>query len=118
MLGYRSGMADGFDIHLNEDQARRLKAAAETVGLDPAAYALDVLEQAMGGSTARGVREYPAQWVAEDEARWAEYERTGETVPLEDALREFHVNLARRLTRNEVSGQAAAVGAERPDTHL
>lgn len=90
-------MADGFDIHLDEDQARRLKAAAEAAGLDPAVYALDALEQAISGPMASGVREHPAQWGAEEAARWAEYERTGETVPLEDALGDFHANLARRL---------------------
>ena len=96
-MGYRRGMADGFDIHLNEEQARRLKAAAETAGMEPAAYALDVLEQAMDASQVFALREEAARWTAEDEARWAEYERTGETVPLEDALRDFHANLAQRL---------------------
>src|SRR5690606_29202452 len=77
--GLSSPMADGFDIHLNEDQARRLKAAAEASGVDPAAYALQVLEQAMDDD-----------W-AEDERRFAEYERTGESISAEefmDGLRE------------------------------
>ena len=96
-MSYRSRMADGFDIHLNEEQARRLKAAAEAAGVDPAAYAVDLIEGAIEGADAYGLREYPTKWAAEDEARWAEYERTGVTVPLEDALRDFHANLARRL---------------------
>jgi hypothetical protein len=37
-LEHRHPMADGFDIHLNEGQARRLKAAAEASGVDPATY--------------------------------------------------------------------------------
>lgn len=74
-------MADGFDIHLNEDQARRLKAAAEAAGLDPTDYAVRMLEGAIGDISIAGVSEYPAAWVAEDEERWAEYERTGVTVP-------------------------------------
>ena len=96
-LGYRHGMADGFDIHLNEDQARRLKAAAEAAGVEPTAYALKALEGVIGDISITGVSEYPAAWVAEDAERWAEYERTGVTIPLEEALQDFHANLARRL---------------------
>ena len=96
-LGYRRGMADGFDIHLNEDQARRLKAAAEAAGVEPTAYALKALEGVIGDISITGVSEYPAAWVAEDAERWAEYERTGVTIPLEEALQDFHANLARRL---------------------
>ena len=96
-LGYRRCMADGLDIHLNEDQARRLKAAAEAAGVEPTAYALKALEGVIGDISITGVSEYPAAWVAEDAERWAEYERTGVTIPLEDALQDFHANLARRL---------------------
>ena len=76
-------MADGFDIHLNEDQARRLKAAAEASGVDPAAYALQVLEQAMDDG--------------EEVRRWAEYLRTGESIPAEEALSEFRRVLSEKL---------------------
>jgi len=65
-------MADGFDIHLNEDQARRLKAAAEVSGLDAQAFALRVLDQAIEDD-----------W-AEDFRRIAEYERTGESIGAEE----------------------------------
>ena len=61
-------MADGFDIHLNEDQASRLKAAAEASGVDPATFALQALEQAMADD-----------W-AEDFRRTAEYEDTGDSI--------------------------------------
>lgn len=61
-------MADGFDIHLNEDQAQRLKAAAEASGVDPSVYALQILEQAMEDD-----------W-AEDFRRIADYKRTGESI--------------------------------------
>ena len=87
-------MADGFDIHLNEEQAQRLKAAAEAAGVDPAAYALDVLEQALETSAVRGMREYSAKWAAEDEARWAEYERTGDFSTLEEFLQPFEALFA------------------------
>ena len=65
-------MADGFDIHLNEDQARRLKAAAEASGVDPAAYAVQLLEQGMEDD-----------W-AEDVRRIEEYERTGESISADE----------------------------------
>ena len=96
-------MAEGFDIHLNEDQARRLKAAAEAAGVEPTAYALQLMDGVIGEISIAGVSEHPAAWVAEDEERWAEYERTGVTVPLEDALRDFHENLARRLAEKRLS---------------
>ena len=96
-LGYRHGMADGFDIHLNEDQARRLKAAAEAAGVEPTAYALQALEGVIGDVSVAGVSEYPAAWVVEDAERWAEYERTGVTIPLEDALAAFDAALDEKL---------------------
>lgn len=77
-------MADGFDIHLNEEQARRLKAAAEAAGVDPTAYALELI--------ALGTQE---DW-AEDERRFAEYERTGEFISLEEFLRPFEEFLAEK----------------------
>lgn len=90
-------MAEGFDIHLNDDQARRLKAAAEAAGRDPTALALELLEAGLAPSPATMVREEAAPWVDEDEARWAEYQRTGETVPLEDALNTFDKALDEKL---------------------
>ncbi|MFN3538074.1 MAG: hypothetical protein ACK4Y4_11560 [Brevundimonas sp.] len=76
-------MADGFDIHLNEDQARRLKAAAEASGVDPETYAVQALEQAMDDG--------------EEARRWAEYQRTGESVPAEEALEKFRRGLNEKL---------------------
>ena len=78
-------MADGFDIHLNEDQARRLKAAAEASGVDPTTYVQQALERAMDDG--------------EEARRWAEYQRTGETIPLEDALAAFDAELERSLAK-------------------
>ena len=78
-------MADGFDIHLNEDQARRLKAAAEASGVDPSTYALQLLEQGLDDG--------------EEARRWVEYQRTGETIPLEDALAAFDAELERSLAK-------------------
>ena len=81
-------MADGFDIHLNEELARRLKAAAEAAGVDPAVYAHQLLDVAVEDD------------FAEDDRRWAEYKRTGETVSLDEAIRSFDEAIARgRLKR-------------------
>lgn len=75
-------MADGFDIHLNEDQARRLRAAAAS-GVDPATYVQQALDRAMDDG--------------EEARRWAEYQRTGETIPAEEALANFRRVLNEKL---------------------
>lgn len=76
-------MADGFDIHLNEEQARRLKAAADAAGLDAQAFALQVLDQAVEDG--------------EEARRWAEYQRTGISIPAEEAMAEFRRVLSEKL---------------------
>ena len=76
-------MADGLDIHLNEDQARRLKAAAEASGVDPTTYVQQALERAMDDG--------------EEARRWAEYQRTGESIPAEEALAKFRQALNEKL---------------------
>ena len=76
-------MADGFDIHLNEDQARRLRAAAAASGVDPATDVQQALDRAMDDG--------------EEARRWAEYQRTGETIPAEEALANFRRVLNEKL---------------------
>lgn len=76
-------MADGFDIHLNEDQARRLKAAAEASGQDAQTFAVQMLDQALEDG--------------EEARRWAEYQRTGVSIPAEEALAEFRRILSEKL---------------------
>ena len=76
-------MADGMDIHLSDGLARRLKAAAEAAGVDPVDYARQLLDVAIEDD------------FAEDDRRWAEYQRTGETVSLEDAIKAFDEAIAR-----------------------
>ena len=76
-------MADGFDIHLDSDRAERLKARAAEVGLDPAVYAPDVLDQAIGPDA------------AEDQRRWDAYGRTGDTVSAEAWLTDLRTNVRR-----------------------
>ena len=75
-------MADGFDIHLDEERARRLRKAAEAAGVDAKAFAMQVLDQALEEG-----------W-AEDFHRAADYERTGNSIDagewmqgLQDAVR-------------------------------
>lgn len=78
-------MADGFDIHLNEEQARRLKAVADASGLAPADYALQVLELAIADD-----------W-AEEARRLAAFDRSGDAVPADEALAVFRSDLTDRL---------------------
>ena len=78
-------MSDGFDIHLNEDQAQRLKAAADASGLAPVEYAIEVIEQAIADD-----------W-AEEARRLADFDRSGEAVSVAEALADFRSNLAERL---------------------
>jgi hypothetical protein len=82
-------MADGFDIHVDEDRAARLKAAAERLGLSVADYAMAALDQAMTDDP-------PLRWVdpdpAIDKAIADEARRTGDTIPwteFRDRLRRF-----------------------------
>jgi hypothetical protein len=70
-------MADGFDIHVDQDRAERLKAAADRLGLTMADYAMAVLDQALTGAPLRWVDPDPAI----DEAIADEAERTGDTIP-------------------------------------
>ena len=70
-------MADGFHIEIDAELAEQLKGVAEAAGVDPHAYALDVLKSALA-----------ADW-AEDIRRLEEYDRTGESVPLEQGIAEF-----------------------------
>lgn len=78
-----SPLADGFDIHLNAAQAARVRAAAEAFGVDPVSLALQALEQALDDG--------------EEARRWAEYQRTGESIPGEQALAEFRRVLSEKL---------------------
>ena len=80
-------MADGFDIHLGPEQASHLRAAAEAKGLDPEIYVKGLLEEALE-------RDNPGYIVR---TRLAEYDRTGEYVPVEEALTAFDRALKDRL---------------------
>ena len=81
VVAVSTAMADSFDIHLDSDRAERLKARAAEVGLDPAVYALGVLDQAIGSDA------------AEDQRRWDAYGRTGDTVSGEAWLTDLRTNV-------------------------
>jgi len=83
VVAVSSAMADGFDLHLDSDRAERLKARAAEAGMDPAVYALGVLDQAIGSD------------VAEDQRRWDAYRRTGDTVSAEAWLTDLRTNVRR-----------------------
>ena len=78
-------MADtGLIIELDEELGQRLRAAAEAVGRSVNDYVVSLLS---GGLD---------DW-AEDHARLAEYDRTGEYVEAETVMAEFRESLAERL---------------------
>jgi len=73
-------MADGFhiEIDLDPETGERLQAAARAAGMEPAEYAASVL---------RGMT-FETDWSIA-EARLVEYDRTGESISVEEALAQF-----------------------------
>jgi hypothetical protein len=86
-------MADGFDIHLDSDQAARLKAAAEQFGLSPAEYASALIDAGLTGAPPRIIDPDPAI----DEAIADAVER-GEMSSI--PLSEYHPLSRSRLARD------------------
>lgn len=81
-------MADGeLTLKLDEETARRLQEAADAAGRPAADYARDLIVDGLGGED---------DW-AEDVRIAAECDRTGDYVPLEEALQEFEHDLKARL---------------------
>jgi len=76
-------MAEGFDIRIEGDQAERLRSAADAAGVDVADYTLGLINQSMSSD------------FAEDDRRWAEYLRTGETVSVDEAFAAFDAAVGR-----------------------
>jgi hypothetical protein len=87
-------MADGFDIHLDEDRARRLAEAATMAGQTPEAFALAVIDEAIQDRIEVAADD---SW-AEDMARLAEYDRTGVSIPLADAMDRVEARIRERAT--------------------
>ncbi len=82
-------MADGFDIHIDSEQAVRLKAAADLADMSPEDYAAQLI--------ARGLDQAPAHMIdpdpAIDRAILDRMKRTGEGTPwpeVRDRLRARH----------------------------
>ena len=67
-------MADGFDIHLEPEQAARLKAAAYLLGMSPAEFAVALID---AGLPARIIDPDPAI----DHAIAEEARRNGSAIP-------------------------------------
>ena len=79
-------MDDGsLTLTIGADLADRLKASAESVGRSVGDYARDLIRDGLEDD-----------W-AEEEARWAEYERTGEPISADVALSEFRSAVEKRL---------------------
>jgi hypothetical protein len=79
-------MADGaLKLELTPGLARRLEAAAETAGKPVDAYAAELIETALDDD-----------W-AEDDARFAEFQRTGVSVPADEAMARLQQSLTTRF---------------------
>ncbi len=80
----------GLQIELGVALSERLKEAAGKAGQPAHAYVEAILADSLDA-------EAPDDDWAEQEARWAEYERSGETIPAEVGLAGFQESLARRF---------------------
>lgn len=82
-------MADGFDIHLDAEQAAKLKAAADLVDMSPEDYAAQLIARGLDQAPARTIDPDPAI----DRAILDRMKRTGEGTPwpeVRDRLRARH----------------------------
>jgi len=77
-------MADGFDFHLNDERAVKLRAAASAAGVDATELVMQIIDTALDDG-----------W-AEDMRRIAEYERTGESISAEDWMQGLRDGIAAR----------------------
>jgi plasmid stability protein len=83
-------MADGeLILKLDDDTARRLRAAADAAGLAVESYAADLISSGLAG-----------EW-ADSLARLAEYDRTGDYMSLEEGAAYFRTKLEERLTNRK-----------------
>lgn len=79
-------MADGgLNLELGAELSGRLEAAANSAGRPIGDYAISLIQGALDDD-----------W-AEDDARFAEYERTGESFSAEDALLRMRKSLVERF---------------------
>lgn len=89
------GMADGYDIHIDEARGRRLIEAAELAGKTPEEYALAVLDEALVGMAPSDL-----DW-AEDLARAADYDRSGAGSSVDEAFERIQARLRASLAARD-----------------
>jgi antitoxin component of RelBE/YafQ-DinJ toxin-antitoxin module len=81
-------MADGgMNIEIDERLAEQIRAVADAMGMTAEEYATSMLRAAVD-----------ADW-AEDERRWEEYLRTGESYDAETVMAEFLETVARGVAK-------------------
>jgi hypothetical protein len=79
-------MADGaLKLKLDPDLARRLEAASDNAGKPVDAYAAELIQTVLD-----------EDW-SEDDARFAEFQRTGVSLPADDVMTRFHKSLTARF---------------------
>lgn len=89
-------MADGdLTLKLDDETVERLRAAADAVGRTVQDYAAGLISEGL-----------EVDW-AEDLARIAEYDRTGESISVEEALDHFDRELEKRLAERRGPGSSA-----------
>lgn len=83
-------MADGeLKISLDDETARRLKDAADAAGLSVGDYARDLIAESL-------CDDGDDDW-SESIRALEEYDRTGESVSVEEAMKEFHAAVEERI---------------------
>jgi predicted DNA-binding protein len=53
-------MADGFDIHIDQEQAARLKVLADRLGMTAAEYAVALIDAGLTGAAPKAIDRDPA----------------------------------------------------------
>ena len=87
-------MADGgLKLELDEDLSGRLVAAAEALGRPPAAYAAELIGDGLED-----------EW-SEAERAWNEYQRTGESISLDEAMDRVERNLKARFAAKRLAAK-------------
>jgi predicted transcriptional regulator len=87
-------MADGgLKLELDEDLSSRLVAAAEVLGRPPAAYAAELIGDALED-----------EW-SEAERAWKEYQETGKSISLDEAMDRIESNLKARFAAKRLAAK-------------
>jgi hypothetical protein len=88
-------MADGFDIYVGSELARRIAEEAEVTGRTPEAVALAILTEAFEEPNTDHL-----DW-AEDVRRAEEYDRTGNGSTVEEAFSRIRARLSAKLAERD-----------------